>query len=81
MGNMWQACFLNLPGFSKDQQIDVVSCINGDGHAFDSGAVNDATLRVGLLNIHNLKSEMMSFIKSMQLHHHISIKQLFFHSV
>ena len=45
-GNMWQACFLSLPGFTRDEQLDVVHCINGGGHAWDSGAVNDQTLRV-----------------------------------
>lgn len=44
-GNMWQACFLSLPGFTRDEQLDVVHCINGGGHAWDSGAVNDQTLR------------------------------------
>ena len=43
---MWQACFLSLPWFTRDEQLDVVHCINGGGHAWDSGAVNDQTLRV-----------------------------------
>ena len=43
---MFQACFLSLPGISKDIQVDVMNCIMGDGTPFDSGRVNDATLRV-----------------------------------
>jgi len=59
-GNMWQACFLSIPGFTRDQQIDVVSCINGDGHAFDSGAVNDATLRC--MNEHGMDQASMKAV-------------------
>jgi len=46
-GNLFQACAIRklMMSFSTDLLIDVVSCINGDGIAFDSGRVNDATLR------------------------------------
>ena len=43
---MFQACFLSLPGLSKDHQVDVVNCIMGDGTPYDSGRANDATLKV-----------------------------------
>ena len=48
-GNMFQACFLNLPGVSDEQQIEVVNCIMGRGKAYDAGQANDATLRVRLI--------------------------------
>ena len=44
---MFQACFLSLPGISKDQQVDVINCIMGDKTPYDSSRSNDATLRVG----------------------------------
>ena len=43
---MYQACFLSLPGVSKDQQVHVINCIMGDGTNWDTGRANDATLRV-----------------------------------
>jgi len=59
-GNMWQACFLNIPEFTRDQQIDVVSCIMGDGHSYDSGAANDATLRC--MNEHGMDQVSMKTV-------------------
>ena len=46
---MFQACFLNLPDVSDEQQIEVVNCIMGRGKAYDAGQANDATLRVRLI--------------------------------
>ena len=51
-GNMFQACFLSIPGVSRDDQIEVVNCINGNGAAYDAGRANDAALRVCVLDIH-----------------------------
>ena len=64
---MWQACFLSIPGFTRDQQIDVVSCINGNGHAYDSGAVNDATLRVCSLNSYLLTNISGNHLKTTKI--------------
>ena len=42
VGNMYQACFLNIPGATMSQKVEVVNCVMSDG------APNNATLKVGI---------------------------------